>query len=153
VNWRLVLIVTFAFFAIRGWVASPLKGLVGAMEKLAQGDLTVAVECEGRRDEIGAIANAVQVFKDAAIAKVRLEGETVEQRRAVEALRTGNEAERAALAEQQALVVQSLAEGLSKLSDGDLVFRQGQQHEAHRVSVGALRQAQDRQQRRHLVSR
>jgi methyl-accepting chemotaxis protein len=119
----LVLVVGFAFFAIRAWVANPLKGLNDTMESLAKGDLNVAVVGDDRRDEVGSMAKTVQVFKDAAIEKQRLESEAADQRRRTEEERARNEAEREAAAKQQAMVVESLATGLSKLSDGDLVFR------------------------------
>lgn len=50
-------------------VARPVTVLTGAMGRLASGDTEVAVPGAGRRDEIGAMARAVQVFKDALIAK------------------------------------------------------------------------------------
>src|SRR5579859_473689 len=119
----LVLVVGFAFFAIRTWVARPLKGLNETMESLAKGDLTVAVAGEDRRDEVGSMAKTVQVFKDAAIEKQRLEAEAADQRRLTEEERARNEAEREAAAKQQATVVESLATGLARLSEGDLVYR------------------------------
>ncbi|HEX3367574.1 HAMP domain-containing methyl-accepting chemotaxis protein [Phenylobacterium sp.] len=119
----LVLVVGGAFFAIRAWVARPLQGLNDTMQSLARGDLGVAVTGEDRRDEVGAMAKTVQVFKDAAIEKQRLEAEAADQRRRTEEERARNEAEREAAAKQQAMVVESLATGLSKLSDGDLMFR------------------------------
>ncbi|TAK49845.1 MAG: HAMP domain-containing protein [Xanthobacteraceae bacterium] len=54
-------------------IVRPLSAMTRAMEKLAAGDLTVMVESRARRDEIGLMAVAVQVFKDNAIAKARLE--------------------------------------------------------------------------------
>jgi methyl-accepting chemotaxis protein len=119
----LALVAAFAFFAIRAWVTDPLKGLTGVMNRLAKGDLSVTVDGDGRRDEVGAMAKTVQVFKDAAIDKQRLEAEAADQRRRAEAERAANEAEREAAAQQQTAVVDSLATGLSKLSDGDLAFR------------------------------
>jgi hypothetical protein len=60
------------------------------------------------------MAGAVQTFKDAAVEKVRLEGEAAEQRRAVEEQRKTAEAERAATARQQQQVVEGLAQGLER---------------------------------------
>jgi methyl-accepting chemotaxis protein len=119
----LVLIVAVAFFAIRTWVTTPLKALTAGMQTLAAGDLATVVSGDERRDEIGAIAKTVQVFKDAALEKVRLEAEAIEQRRRVDDERTRNETERAATGQELARVVASLGDGLSSLSDGDLMFR------------------------------
>ncbi|HZZ30880.1 MAG TPA: HAMP domain-containing methyl-accepting chemotaxis protein [Phenylobacterium sp.] len=119
----LALVIGFGFFAIRTWVVAPLKGLNGTMENLAKGDLNAAVTGQDRRDEVGSMAKTVQVFKDAAIEKQRLEAEAADQRCRTEEERARNEAEREAAAKQQAMVVESLATGLSRLSDGDLMFR------------------------------
>jgi methyl-accepting chemotaxis protein len=50
-------------------IARPVVGVTRGMEKLAGGDLDVEVRGTERRDEIGAMARALQVFKDALIAK------------------------------------------------------------------------------------
>src|SRR5690606_2653768 len=58
--------------------------LTGTMEALAAGDLAVAVEGAGRRDEVGAMAAAVEVFRENAIKVQQMtEGERTasEQRR------------------------------------------------------------------------
>jgi methyl-accepting chemotaxis protein len=121
----LALIVALAFFAVRGWVTRPLKTLIGVMEHVAGGDLSAHIGGGDRRDEVGAMARTVQVFKDAAIEKRRLEAEAVDQRARAEQERTRNQAERDVAAGQQAAVVESLATGLSQLSEGDLMFRLG----------------------------
>ncbi len=54
-----------AAIAVLG-IARPLARMARAMNALAAGDLAVAVEGTGRRDEIGALARALQVFKDSA---------------------------------------------------------------------------------------
>jgi methyl-accepting chemotaxis protein len=56
-------------------IALPLDRLQGMMERLAAGDLNVDVRETLRRDEIGAMARTVQIFKDNALAKRRLEEE------------------------------------------------------------------------------
>ena len=49
-------------------LARPIRELTEAMNGIAGGDLDTAVEGQGRSDEIGAMAQAVQVFKDNALA-------------------------------------------------------------------------------------
>ncbi len=61
-------------------VTGPIKSMTSTMESLAVGDTGVTVLGADRRDELGAMAKAVQVFKDNAIEKTRLE----EERTAVE---------------------------------------------------------------------
>jgi len=48
-------------------IAHPLGAMTGVMRRLAAGDLAAAVSGTGRGDEIGAMAGAVQVFKDSMI--------------------------------------------------------------------------------------
>ena len=93
------------------------------MGRLSGGDLQAKVTGTDRKDEIGGMARAVQVFKDAGIEKQRLEAEAEAQRAAAEQERQRTEAERAAAAKQQEFVVHSVATGLEKLSSGDLLFR------------------------------
>lgn len=65
----------------------PLKLLDSAMRKLDHGDLAVTVPGTDRRDEIGAMAAAVQVFKENLIHTRRLEEETSQARLTAEAQR------------------------------------------------------------------
>ncbi len=64
-------------------IAVPLAGITGAMRRLAAGDTEVEVPGGGRRDEIGAMAGAVLVFRDNEVERRRLaeaaEAETAAQ--------------------------------------------------------------------------
>ncbi|UVF19946.1 methyl-accepting chemotaxis protein [Microvirga terrae] len=53
-------------------VARPLNGVAGAMGRLADGDLSVEVTGTERKDEVGALARSLQVFKDNAVEARRL---------------------------------------------------------------------------------
>jgi methyl-accepting chemotaxis protein len=57
------------FYTVLARVTRPLEHTTATMSRLASGDLTVTVAGAERRDEIGAMVRAVQVFKDAMIAK------------------------------------------------------------------------------------
>ena len=118
-----VLIAVGLGWLLTSMIAAPVSAMTGAMRKLAQGDFTVPIPAMGRQDEVGQMAQAVSVFKEAGIEKLRLEGQTAEQRKAVEEERARNEAARAAAAQEQAEVVRGLAEGLDRLSQGDLTYR------------------------------
>jgi methyl-accepting chemotaxis protein len=61
-----------AFVIARG-ITGPLAALTGVMNRLSGGDVTVAVPGGERGDELGTMAKSVQVFKDNAIAKLKLE--------------------------------------------------------------------------------
>ncbi|MBP2314636.1 methyl-accepting chemotaxis protein [Azospirillum soli] len=81
-------------------ITRPLWAMTEAMRRLAGGDRAVEIPARDRRDEIGAMAAAVQVFKDALIQTDRLRAEEDERRarqeektRTVEALTARFDAE------------------------------------------------------------
>jgi methyl-accepting chemotaxis protein len=63
-----VVLVAIAFGLGRS-ISLPIQRLVGNMGNLAKGNLDIVVEGTSRRDEIGVMARAVQVFKEALVAK------------------------------------------------------------------------------------
>jgi len=63
-------------------VSRPLIDITAAMNRLSGGDNDVAIPGSDRRDELGTMAKAVQVFKDNAIEKRRLEIAQTESRAA-----------------------------------------------------------------------
>ncbi len=120
--------VGYGTFTVLRRVVGPLHRMEAAMRGLASGDLTLDVPFAGRRDEIGAMAAAVQTFKDAGIENVRLAAETDAARALAEQTRVANDAERARteaerqiVAQHQADAVTALGEGLGKLADGQLI--------------------------------
>ena len=77
------------FSALLAWlctrsISRPIEVMTSSMKKLAEGDAEVAIPNTTRRDEIGAMAGAVQVFKDNLIHTRRLEAETALARAAAE---------------------------------------------------------------------
>ena len=117
-----------AIAGLMGWLLSntigaPVSRMTAAMRRLASGDNAVEIPAIGRKDVVGLMADAVLNFKDAAIAKARLEGETVEQRRLTEAERAQREAEKAAEAQADAVAIGALAQALDHLANGDLTHR------------------------------
>ena len=109
--------------ALSRTIATPVSGLTGAMGRLAAGDDSVEVPALGRGDEIGEMARAVLVFKEAALEKARLETESGRARAEAEDERGRNEADRAREAAEDHAVVTALARGLSALAEGDLTWR------------------------------
>lgn len=65
-------------------VVRPLNQVTAPMNRLAEGQVDVEVPYEGRADEIGAIANALVIFRENAREKVRLQEEQELQRQAAE---------------------------------------------------------------------
>jgi methyl-accepting chemotaxis protein len=96
--------------ALIGWllfrsISKPLLSLTGAIKQLAAGELSTLIPAIGRADEIGDVAAAVQIFKEAALEKLRIAN-------AIEEARS-----------QQSLALGALAVGLEDLSRGDLTRR------------------------------
>ena len=118
-----LLIAAFGIFTIWRGVVGPLSRLVGTMGDLAQGKVDIAVPDEARADEVGKMARAVLVFRDAEIEKRRLEGVSEQQRRQSESERERNAREQERIAEEQAGVVRALAGGLGQVASGDLTVR------------------------------
>jgi methyl-accepting chemotaxis protein len=58
----LLILVPLLFFSTRS-ILKPLKALTAAMRRLAEGDAAVAIPARDRRDEIGAMAATVEVFR------------------------------------------------------------------------------------------
>ena len=122
------LVMAVAVAAFLGWllsrmIAKPVTALTVTMRRLASGDNSVDVPAVARKDEIGEMARAVLVFREAAIEKVNLQGETERTRAATEAERSRNEAEKATAAEEDHVAISALARGLSALASGDLTHR------------------------------
>ena len=103
--------------------ARPLGQLRDAMLGLAGGDLEADIPALGRADEIGQMARAVAVFKEAGLDRLRLEQETLDQRQISEETQRSNEAERAERAREQEQVVSVIARGHEELSKGNLTHR------------------------------
>jgi methyl-accepting chemotaxis protein len=62
-------------FLLSRSIVRPIAGITGIMKSLAAGNLSVPVPQVVRRDEIGDMARAVEVFKDNAVAMRKLEEE------------------------------------------------------------------------------
>ncbi|NYT34514.1 methyl-accepting chemotaxis protein [Rhizobium sp. WYCCWR 11128] len=119
--------VLFAFglyFLTRKTITKPILSLSGDMQRLAGGDTAIACTGIGRTDEIGTMASAVEVFRQAAIANKQLEKDA-------EAARLQGETERVTArkqadedaAERLRAATSGLAAGLKRLASGDLAFQ------------------------------
>ncbi|MBK8174994.1 MAG: nitrate- and nitrite sensing domain-containing protein [Rhodospirillales bacterium] len=75
----IIALMTIGFaLAMARTVTAPISAIVATIRRLSEGDTDVKVVGANRRDEIGAIARALKVFRDNAVEKVRLEGERQE---------------------------------------------------------------------------
>ncbi len=116
-----VLVVAVLGLLIGRRISQRLKGMTTAMTGLAAGRLEIEVPGRNSRDEIGAMANCVVVFRDAALAKQQLEREAETARARAEAERAAREAEKAEEARQTTATIAALATGLDRVARGDLM--------------------------------
>jgi len=112
------------YFLTRKTVTKPILALSNDMQRLAGGDTAIACTGIGRSDEIGTMASAVEIFRQAAIANrqleqdaegARLQGET-------ERLTARKQADEDAAVRLRA-ATSGLAAGLKRLASGDLAFQ------------------------------
>ncbi|MFT3996619.1 MAG: methyl-accepting chemotaxis protein [Asticcacaulis sp.] len=105
-----------AFWTVLFGVTRPINGMTVAMSRLAKDDLSVTVPCLGRRDELGQMANAVNVFKENALRIRSLQAEAAEQEARMLAEKRAALAEVAATFERKVLtIVESVAAASSQL--------------------------------------
>ena len=117
-------------------VSRPLGRLADVTARLANGELDVSID-KGGRDEIGRMAESMQVFREAAIANKRLQVEAEDNRRQAEADRiSAQERAEADANERLKIATSGLAKGLQRLAGGDLSF---QLEEAFAPDFEALR--------------
>ena len=104
-------------------VAKPVSAMTEVMRRLARQDTDVAVTGVGRLDEIGAMASAVQVFKENAIERVKLEAAAATFQNNLDVkLRETEQAFELSGREQQS-VVDGITAALARLARSDLTVR------------------------------
>ncbi|MFB2565941.1 methyl-accepting chemotaxis protein [Rhizobium sp. IMFF44] len=112
------------FVLFRRTVCKPILALCADMAKLAGGETNIACAGIGRRDEVGTMAQAVEVFRKAAIANNQLEADAARDRQQAEADRIATQQQAEAdAAERLRVATSGLAMGLKRLASGDLSFQ------------------------------
>ncbi|MCO5731965.1 HAMP domain-containing methyl-accepting chemotaxis protein [Rhizobium sp. SSA_523] len=118
----LVLILSSLFLIMT--VVRPIRSMTQIMQKLAEGDTSVEIGFAERRDEVGQMAGAIEIFRQAAVTNKRLEVEAETSRRSAEATRIADQQRAEAdAAERMREATSGLAAGLKRLAAGDLSFQ------------------------------
>ncbi|WP_417771021.1 methyl-accepting chemotaxis protein [Stappia sp.] len=84
--WRLGLIAALALatMAFSVWVyrsiVPPITGLLEVMRRLAANDTDIVIANTGRADEIGAMAGAIEIFRENAVERINLESRLQDER-------------------------------------------------------------------------
>ena len=115
---------TGLFLLTRKSIIRPILQLSKNMETLAGGDTSQPPSGTDRKDEIGSMSSAVEIFRQAAIANRALEEQAAAARRQAEADQesTRRQAEEDA-SERLRIATSGLAAGLKRLASGDLAFQ------------------------------
>jgi methyl-accepting chemotaxis protein len=79
-----LVLVLAALTWLTGDLARPIARMTDVMRRLAEGEANLEVPGQGRSDEIGAMAAAVETFKEQALEKRRLEAESERAKEAAE---------------------------------------------------------------------
>jgi methyl-accepting chemotaxis protein len=129
-----------SWFGVMG-IKKAIATIADATSALANGDTSRDLEKLARKDELGAIVKSLAVFKENQIHLAQMQAEQQTQQGQQESMRREQERQRAENAERQQSVVNSLAEGLDRLADGDLTFRLnnqwGEEYEKLRADFNA----------------
>jgi methyl-accepting chemotaxis protein len=104
-------------------ITAPMARLRERMASLAAGEAREAIDGLDRKDEIGQMAEAVEVFRHNALERTRLEQEADDNRSLSERERLDREAAKAREAADVKFAVDNLAQALSQLSDGNVSYR------------------------------
>jgi len=125
-----------AAIAMSLWVSArgitgPIARLSARMVSLAGGETREEIDGVDRKDEVGQMAQAVSVFRENALERIRLEQEADANRSLSEKERIARDEQKAKEAEDTQFAVDHLADGLSRLSDGDVCYRISQPFVAH----------------------
>ncbi|WP_429930957.1 methyl-accepting chemotaxis protein [Agrobacterium vitis] len=113
----LILLSLASIVIVQRRALSPLRHMTTAMTAMALGDLDTPLPYGTRTDEIGEIAHALSIFRDAGLEKRRLEQEADASRASTEEQRRQRETERAAEAQALRRVVEELGDGLHRLAE------------------------------------
>ncbi|MDA4844285.1 methyl-accepting chemotaxis protein [Hoeflea poritis] len=108
----------FMMLVVSRSITAPVASLTESMKELSEGNNDVQIDGAERKDELGVMARALQVFKDAAIDKIELEKDAEEQRLKAEQ-------ERKRISDQLAHAVEQVGTALGRLAEGDLTAHIG----------------------------
>ena len=118
----LVAVAGLAFLLVMA-IRKDVTRIAQATETLASGDNNIDLDRLKRADELGALVRSLVVFRDNQLRLAEMAARHDAQAAEQEQTRAGEEARRATSSREQAQVVEGLAEGLSRLSKGDLTFQ------------------------------
>lgn len=109
--------------AVRLFIQKPIGSLLKEVGRLSEGDYGQQVAGQERKDEVGALATTLDLFRHKLAEGRSVAAGAERQRLDAEEQRNQTEAERQAVTETQRKVVLALGKGLQQLADGNLSHR------------------------------
>ncbi|MBB4952566.1 methyl-accepting chemotaxis protein [Agrobacterium vitis] len=104
-------------------IMGPLPALTATAQNLASGQIDADVPHQDLKNEIGALARTLNVFRQNAASKAQLELDAADNRTRAEQERNQREAEKDEAAAQRRVCADALAQALNRLSAGDLMVQ------------------------------
>ncbi|WP_169054278.1 methyl-accepting chemotaxis protein [Nitratireductor sp. XY-223] len=104
-------------------ISGPINKMTGAMGDIANGRLDTDVPCLERQDELGQMANALEVFKENTERNVELEAEKAEQRQRKETADAEQKRQDEAVAAERERVADSFSQAMTAISRKDFSYR------------------------------
>ncbi|NEJ97334.1 HAMP domain-containing methyl-accepting chemotaxis protein [Rhizobium ruizarguesonis] len=123
-----IVVGAIAYVAIQ--ISRPIKTITSSMTGLAAGDTDSAIPYANRRDEIGSMAGAVEVFRRTALAKIKADEEMENNRTLTETERQRREQIDHARAAAMTQATNGLAASLKKVASGDLTIQISERFDA-----------------------
>ena len=118
----LILVGLGLFVCSRG-ITKPIASLREQMTSLADGDTAAEIDGMDRKDEIGSMAQAVAVFRQNALERIRLEQEADSNRNLSESERADREQQKMKQAAEIDFASNHVARGLAALAEGNVSYR------------------------------
>ncbi|WEO69958.1 HAMP domain-containing methyl-accepting chemotaxis protein (plasmid) [Rhizobium rhizogenes] len=109
-----------AAFLLLRTIKSPIEALTASMKAVASGKLDEKIGSVEKRDEIGEMARALDVFRNNALEKIRVESEAEQSRSLARQQRQEDDLRKTRDAAAISSAVEAVASGLHKLASGDL---------------------------------
>ncbi|NTI72148.1 methyl-accepting chemotaxis protein, partial [Agrobacterium rhizogenes] len=109
-----------AAFLLLRTIKSPIEALTASMKAVASGKLDEKIGSVEKRDEIGEMARALDVFRNNALEKIRVESDAEQSRSLMRQQRQEDDLRKTRDAAAISSAVEAVASGLHKLAGGDL---------------------------------
>eukprot|EP01037_Dinobryon_pediforme_P006211 gene6211-6278_t len=117
------LIATLMAWGIGRSVSVPLKKITSTMTTLARGNMEIPIPALDSRNEIGEMARAVAVFRDAGLEKIRMEQLSALERAQAEKDRSERETNESRATEIARNAIRDLGIAIGRLAAGDIGYQ------------------------------